>query len=295
MVRRKRAGRERVNRYKMQKFDVVIYLVLFFVGLLCLFPLMYVFSVSLTPITEVYENGGFVLIPKEITFEAYRSILTGSGIPRALRVTVGISVVGTFVSVVMTTLVAYPLSRKDLPGRKYLVPFFVFTMLFSGGTIPTYLVVKAVGLTGSYLSLIVPTAVSTYNMLVMKAFYESLPVELSEAARIDGAGEFSVLYKIIIPLSKPVMMTVGLFYLVSYWNTYFSALMYITEDTMQPLQIVLRRLLAASSSLQNVDQVMPSTTLQMAAVIVSCLPVLMIYPFLQKYFTKGMVLGAVKG
>ncbi len=295
MVKKKYIGRERTRRYKMEKFDVVIYLALIFVGLICLFPLMYVFSVSLTPITEVYENGGFVLIPKEITFDAYYSILTSSGIPRALQVTVAISTVGTLFSVFLTILAAYPLSRKDLPGRKFLVQFFVFTMLFSGGTIPTYLVVKALGLTGSYLSLIIPTAISTYNMLVMKAFYESLPLELSEAARIDGAGEFSVLCKIIIPLSKPVVMTVGLFYLVSYWNTYFSALMYITEDTMQPLQIVLRRLLAASSSLQNVDQVMPSTTLQMAAVIVSCVPVLIVYPFLQKYFTKGMVLGAVKG
>lgn len=285
----------RKNRRGLQRFDVVVYFVLALVALVCLFPLMYVFSVSLTPITEVHKNGGFVLIPRSVTLEAYRNILTKSGIPRALMVTIGVSAAGTLVSIVLTSLVAYPLSIKTIPGRRILVPYFVFTMLFSGGIIPTYLVVKALGLTGSYLSLIIPAAVSTYNMLVMKSFFESLPVELSEAAKIDGAGEFSVLCRIVIPLSKPVMMTVGLFYLVTYWNTYFSALMYITDDKMQPLQIVLRRLLTASTSLQNVDQVMPSATLQMAAVIVSSLPVLVIYPFLQKYFTKGMVLGAVKG
>lgn len=291
----KMMGCRKKGRYGLQKFDIVVYFVLALVAVVCLFPLMYVFSVSLTPITEVYKNGGFVIIPRSITLDAYRNIMTKSGIPRALMVTIGISTFGTLVSIVLTALVAYPLSIKTIPGRKLLVPYFVFTMLFSGGIIPTYLVVKALGLTGSYLSLIIPAAVSTYNMLVMKSFFESLPVELSEAAKIDGAGEFSVLCRIVVPLSKPVMMTVGLFYLVTYWNTYFSALMYITDDKMQPLQIVLRRLLTASTSLQNVDQVMPSATLQMAAVIVSSLPVLVIYPFLQKYFTKGMVLGAVKG
>lgn len=291
----KMMGCRKKGRYGLQKFDIVVYFVLALVAVVCLFPLMYVFSVSLTPITEVYKNGGFVIIPRSITLDAYRNIMTKSGIPRALMVTIGISAFGTLVSIVLTALVAYPLSIKTIPGRKLLVPYFVFTMLFSGGIIPTYLVVKALGLTGSYLSLIIPAAVSTYNMLVMKSFFESLPVELSEAAKIDGAGEFSVLCRIVVPLSKPVMMTVGLFYLVTYWNTYFSALMYITDDKMQPLQIVLRRLLTASTSLQNVDQVMPSATLQMAAVIVSSLPVLVIYPFLQKYFTKGMVLGAVKG
>ena len=293
MVRRRKTQQRK--QYKMQKFDVVIYITLLLIGIVCLFPIMYVFSVSVTPITEVYKNGGFVVIPRKVTFEAYKSIFTSSGIPRAMKVTMGVTAVGTISSLIMTVLAAYPLSIKNLPGRKYLVPIFVFTMLFSGGTIPTYLVVKSLGLTGHYSAMVIPALISTYNMLVMKAFFESLPTELSEAAKIDGAGDFSVLCRIIVPLSKPVIMTVGLFYLVSYWNTYFNALMYITKDSMQPLQIVLRRLLAASGSLQNADQVMPSTTLQMAAVIVSSIPVLIIYPFLQKYFTKGMVLGAVKG
>lgn len=280
---------------RVNGFDILVYGLLMFVGLICAFPLMYVCSVSLTPIAEVYKNGGFVLLPKSITFEAYHNILTKSGIPRALLVTSGISVVGTVISIVLTSLIAYPLSRTDLPGRRFLVPFFVFTMLFSGGIIPTYLVVKALGINGTYWAMIIPSAVSTYNMLVMKAFFEGLPAELSEASRIDGANEFQVLLKIILPLSRPVMMTVSLFYLVTYWNTYFAALMYITDDKMQPLQIVLRRLLTASSSMQNIEQVVPTSTLQMAAVIVSSIPVIVIYPFLQKYFTKGMVLGAVKG
>ena len=284
-----------VKRKKLHSFDAIVIIILFVVGILCLFPLMYVFSVSVTPMAEIYKNGGFVVIPRSFTLDAYKNIIFKSGIPRALIITICVSFVGTILSLVLTVLVAYPISSKDLPGRKIFVPYFIFTMLFSGGIIPTYLVVKNLGLTGTYLALLLPAAMSTYNILVTKAFFEGLPYELLEAARIDGANEFIILLRIVLPLSRPVIMTIGLFYLVSYWNTYFDAIMYITNDKMQPLQVVLRKLLTINSSIQNVEQVLPSTTLQMAAVIVSSVPIIIIYPFLQKYFTKGMVLGAVKG
>ena len=286
MVKKKYIGRERTRRYKMEKFDVVIYLALIFVGLICLFPLMYVFSVSLTPITEVYENGGFVLIPKEITFDAYYSILTSSGIPRALQVTVAISTVGTLFSVFLTILAAYPLSRKDLPGRKFLVQFFVFTMLFSGGTIPTYLVVKALGLTGSYLSLIIPTAISTYNMLVMKAFYESLPLELSEAARIDGMNEYQIWAKIMLPLSKPALSTLTIFTFVNTWNDFLGPLIYLKTEAKKTLQLGLKMFLSQYSSEYG---------LIMAASVLSLIPVLIVFLALQQYFVEGIAATGVKG
>lgn len=285
MVKSKKAG----------AFDYSITIILIIIGIVCVFPLMYVLSVSLTPMSEVYKNGGFIVIPKKVTFAAYNSILFKSALPRSLVITVAVTLVGTVLSLVLTSLCAYPLSRRELPGRKFLVPIFIFTMLFTGGIIPTYLVVKMLGLTGTYWSMVLPAAISTYNLLVMKSFFEGLPNELVEAARIDGAGEFNILGRIVMPLSRPVVMTVGLFYLVTYWNTYFAAIMYISDEKMYPLQVILKRLLTANASLQNVEQILPTTTLQMAAVIVTCIPMIVIYPFLQKYFTKGMTLGAVKG
>ena len=277
------------------KFDFFVILLLILVGLICLFPLLYVFSVSLTPMSEVFKNGGFIIIPREITFEAYKSILKQGVMPHSLLVTITVSLVGTIISMCLTILMAYPLSKKNLPGRKLLIPFFIFTMMFNGGTIPTYLLVKELGLTGTYWSLILPGAVSTYNALVMKSFFENMPAELFESAYIDGASERKILLRIVIPLAKPVLLTVGLFYLVSYWNTYFPAIMYISDEKMHPLQVVLKKLLMANNTLQNIEAVLPSTTLQMAAVIFSSIPIVVVYPFIQKHFTKGMMLGAVKG
>ena len=167
-------------------------------------------------------------------------------------------------------------------------------MLFNGGTIPTYLLIKNLHLIGTYWALLLPGAIWTYNLLVVKAFFENLPEELFESARIDGAGEFRVLWKIALPLSKPVMMTVMLFYAVGHWETYFAAIMYLPDQKMQTLQVVLRRMLTPNSEM-NPDTVVPTMTLQMAMVVFSSLPIIIVYPFIQKYFTKGVMLGAVKG
>jgi putative aldouronate transport system permease protein len=261
---------------------------------ICLFPLLYVVSVSLTPMSEVLKQGGFLVIPKKVTMDAYKAIFEQRLLPRSMVITAFVTVAGTAINMIFTTLMAYPLSKTKLPGRTKLVPFIVFTMLFNGGTIPTYLLIKNLHLIGTYWALLLPGAIWTYNLLVVKAFFENLPEELFESARIDGAGEFRVLWKIALPLSKPVMMTVMLFYAVGHWETYFAAIMYLPDQKMQTLQVVLRRMLTPNSEM-NPDTVVPTMTLQMAMVVFSSLPIIIVYPFIQKYFTKGVMLGAVKG
>jgi putative aldouronate transport system permease protein len=276
-------------------FDVGVYVILALVGLAALFPMLYVISVSLTPFGEVLRNGGYVIIPQSITFDAYRQFLTKPEIPRAFGVTTFITVVGTLINLLLTTLMAYPLSKKNLPGRRWLLLLVVWTLLFNGGIIPTYLVVKSVGLLDTVWAMILPSAIWSTNVLIMKSFFESLPEEVFESARLDGASEFRIVWQIVLPLSTPVMLTIGLFYAVSHWNEFFQALLYITDHTLQPLQIVVRNLLRQSQSVENPESLVPTTTLQMAAVVIATLPVIIVYPFIQKHFTKGALLGSLKG
>jgi putative aldouronate transport system permease protein len=274
----------------------IVFVILALAAVSAIFPLLYVVSVSITPFAEVLKNGGFILIPKKITFDAYHKLLTESNLPRAFWVTIFITVVGTAANLIITTLMAYPLSRKKLPGRSFFLLMVVFTMLFSGGIIPTYLVVKAVGLLDSVWAMILPNVVWSFNILIMKSFFENLPEELFESARMDGAGEFRILWQIVAPLSVPVMLTVGLFYMVGHWNEFFQAIMYVTDRTLFPLQVVVREILMLTQQpLESVDNMTPTETMQMASVILASLPIIVVYPFIQKHFTKGMLLGSIKG
>ncbi|WP_028610163.1 carbohydrate ABC transporter permease [Paenibacillus harenae] len=277
-------------------FNGVVYTVLGLCGLAAILPILYVVSVSLTPFGEVLRNGGFILIPREITFSAYRTLLTESNIPKAFQITVLITVIGTAVNLVLTGLMAYPLSRRNLPARNFFLLMIVFTLLFSGGLIPTYLVVKSMGLLDSIWAMILPNAVWSFNVLIMKSFFEGLPEELFESARMDGAKEFRILLQIVTPLSIPVLLTVGLFYLVGHWNEFFQAIFYVTDRTLFPLQVVVREILMQSQQpLENAENMLPTQTMQMASVMIASLPVIVVYPFLQKHFTKGMLLGSIKG
>jgi len=277
-------------------FNSIVYVLLAIVAVSCLFPILYVVSVSLTPYSELIKNGGFQVIPQKLTFDAYRSLLIERTLPKSMGVSVVITILGTALSLLLTLLGAYPLSRKNLPGRTPILLFIVFTMLFSGGLIPTYLVVKDLGLTNTIWAMIVPNALATFNMLIMKTFFESLPEELFESARIDGAREFRILWKIAIPLSIPSLMTIGLFYMVAQWNTFFSAIIYITNRELHPLQVVVRNMLTMSQSTEMAaEAIMPTMTLQMAAVVIASLPIILVYPFIQKHLTKGMMIGAIKG
>lgn len=277
-------------------FEVFVFLLVLLVGLACLVPVMYVVSVSLTPIEEKLRSGGFLLIPRKITFSAYRQVLGGKEFLPALWVTVKVTVIGTFLQLVATLLFAYPLSRTNLPGRKLITKLVVFTMLFSAGMIPLYLVVKGTHLLNTLWSMIIPSLINVYNLIIMKAFFEGLPGELFESARIDGAGEMTVLLKVALPLSMPIIMTIGLYYGVEQWNTYMRAVLYVSKDSLQPLQVVLRRLLAMAASTDILEEeIIPTETLQMANVVLSTLPLVCIYPFIQKYFVRGTLAGAVKG
>ena len=277
-------------------FNGIVYVILGICGLAAILPMLYVISVSITPFGEVLRNGGFILFPREITFTAYRTLLTESNIPKAFQITVLITVIGTAVNLILTGLMAYPLSRKNLPARKFFLLMIVFTLLFSGGIIPTYLVVKSMGLLDSIWAMILPNAVWSFNVLIMKSFFEGLPEELFESARMDGAKEFRILLQIVTPLSIPVLLTVGLFYLVGHWNEFFQAIFYVTDRTLFPLQVIVREILIQSQQpLENAENMMPTQTMQMASVMIASLPIIVIYPFLQKHFTKGMLLGSIKG
>nr|WP_203453390.1 carbohydrate ABC transporter permease [Jiangella aurantiaca] len=275
--------------------NTIVNTLLVLVAVMAVFPLLFVVSASLTPYSEVLRNGGYVVIPSEFTLDAYRQLLDRPEIPRAFGVTVFITVVGTAVNMVLTTLLAYPLSRKDLPGRSVVLFALLFTMMFGAGLIPTYLIVKSTGLLDTIWAMIIPNAIWVFNVLIMKTFFENLPIELIESARIDGAGEFRILLRIVLPLSVPVMLTLGLFYAVGHWNEFFNAIIYIRDQDLMPLQVVVRNLLAQSQSMENVEAAVPTVTVQMAAVVVAAIPMIAIYPFIQRHFQKGVLLGSVKG
>ncbi|RAV22005.1 carbohydrate ABC transporter permease [Paenibacillus contaminans] len=282
--------------------DAALYVSLAAFALSTLFPLYYVVVMSITPFSEVLKNGGFVVIPSKVTLEAYTQIFSSPRIPEALKVSATVTIVGTALNLLVTTLLAYPLSKKAMPGRNAILLAIVFTMLFSGGIIPTYLVVSGLGLTNTLGALIVPGLVSTFNMLIMKTYFENLPSEIEDAAHVDGCSDMQTLARIILPLSMPIMATLGLFYGVTHWNAYFGGIMYLTDKSLYPIQVVLRNMIQTpnvSQELQIVNaaelNTLPPETVKMATVVVAVLPVLAVYPFLQKYFIKGMLIGAVKG
>ncbi|MFD0669963.1 carbohydrate ABC transporter permease [Cohnella sp. GCM10027633] len=277
-------------------FDTAIVVLLGLSALAAVFPLLYVLIVSITPYTELVKNGGFVLIPKKLSFSAYEGLFQQTGMTRAFMINVFITVVGTIVNMVLTTLMAYPLSRRKLYGRTAILLVVVFTMLFQGGLIPTYLVVKDTGLLNTVWAMIVPNAIWGFNILIMKSFFESLPEELFESVKIDGAGESRTLLQLVLPLSLPSMMTVGLFYMVGHWNELFQAVLYITDSDLHPLQVFVRNILMQNQMNEIVvDVTLPAQSLQMAAVVTASLPIILVYPFIQKYFSKGMLLGSIKG
>ena len=281
--------------------DFILYASMSLFGLATLFPLYYVFIMSITPIEEVLRNGGFVVWPKQFTWDAYQYIFESKRVPQALKITVTVTLIGTFLNLLVTVLLAYPLSKKFLPGRNVVLLGIVFTMLFSGGLIPLYLVVRATGLLNTIWALIIPGLVSSFNMLIMKSYFENLPVEVEEAAKVDGCGDVQTLVRIVLPLSLPMLATLGLFYGVGHWNAYFGGIMYLTDKDLMPIQVVLRNMIVTPSVSQELNinapeiQQLPPETIKTATVVVAILPILAIYPFLQKYFVKGMLLGSIKG
>ncbi|MET8867561.1 carbohydrate ABC transporter permease [Nonomuraea sp. NPDC004580] len=266
--------------------------------LVMIYPLAYVILNSFAA-PEATTSAG--LIPSEWSFSAYTTIFEGGVVLRSMIVSTVITLVGTALSLAVTATLAYGLTKtRQLPGVRAALYLVLLTMIFSAGIIPNYLVVKAFGLLDSYWALIVPVLASAFNVVVMRNFFMQLPRELFEAARMDGAGELSIFLKIVLPLSKAVLAVIGLFYAVSYWNSFFNAMLYLNDSSKWPIQLVLNSYVlqgSAMSSMNNTDMYnLPSSqAVQMAVVVMATVPILIVYPFLQKYFTKGVLTGAIKG
>ncbi|MET9105397.1 carbohydrate ABC transporter permease [Streptomyces zhihengii] len=266
------------------------------VALVCV-PFLTILSTSLASQREVVDNGGWVLWPQNPTLDAYRDIMDGGIVTDALGVSVGITVVGTLLSLACTVFLAYALSRPKVYGSKPILLLVLFTFLFPPGMIPSFLVVKELGLLDSYASLVLPVLVNVFNLVVLRGFFQGIPEELFEAARLDGAGDMRVLWSVVLPLSKAALAVVGLFYAVAYWNSWFYASLYMENDNW-PLQQVLRTYVVSGEGLTDTTtgegNISAPQTVQMAVLVIATVPILLVYPFLQKYFTKGVLTGAIK-
>lgn len=279
--------------------SVINYIVLTIAAFAYFLPVLYVVLVSFTS-DRAIGKGGVNLFPAEWSLESYKFLFsTPQRVINAYKVTVIVAVVGTLLALFITAGMAYALSKKELPFRNLIMGYVFFSMLFGGGLIPWFLVVtKVLHLSDSIWSLILPGAYSTWNMILMRNFFMSLPDSLEESALLDGANEAQILFKIILPLSKPIMATLALFYVVAYWNSWYGALLFITDTTKWPLMLFLRSMIDSSnvSQLINPNNTMPpSEALKMAVVVVCTLPIICVYPFLQKYFVQGILIGSIKG
>ena len=275
-------------------FDVFVYATLGLCFLLWFFPLIYVLLASFTPYKDVVK-GSLLIIPSSFTLTGYEYIFNSTNIFKSFGNTLFITVVGTSLSMTVAILLAFPLSRKDLPGRSVLLKLLVFTMYFSGGLIPTYMVVRNLKLVNTIWAMIIPGALSVYNMLLVKSYFESMPDGLMDAAIIDGCGPLRTLVRIVLPLSLPVIMSVTLFFMVDYWNSYYSYVYYCYDPDLRPLQVVLREIIKKATGDAEAEEYVPTITVQMSAIVFACIHIICVYPFLQKYFTKGVMLGAIKG
>ena len=288
-----------MKRKNISVFDIFVYGILTMCFLVMLFPLMYVVAGSLASAKELAQNT-FLIIPKNPTLDVYKYILSTKTFPRSMIVTTLVTIAGTLVNLVMTCLTAYPLARRNLPGRKWLMLAVTFTLVFSGGLIPTYLVVNSMGLIDKYAALIIPGAISSFNLVLVKNFFQEIPESLIEAAKIDGGSEINTLTKIILPLSKPALATFTMFYAVGHWNQFLQPLLYLNNSKKWTVQILLRQIVMLSSTSGDDDGMMPGfilpmMSLKLAVVVVSSLPIIMAYPFMQKYFDKGVMAGSIKG
>ncbi|AXE83217.1 MULTISPECIES: carbohydrate ABC transporter permease [Streptomyces] len=262
------------------------------------YPLVGVIGTSFASQTDIIKSSGLVLWPDHPTLDAYRTIFTGGVVTRALIVSVGITVFGTLASLLVTVGMAYGLSRRDVTGSRFILMTALFTMLFNAGIIPNFLLVKGLGLYDTYAALVMPTLVSAFNLVVLRSFFMNLPEELYDAAKVDGAGDFRILVRIVLPLSKAVLAVISLFYAVTYWNAFFNSLLYLNDSDKWPLPMVLRTYVLQGQSLNAAsagEVLAPQQAVQMAVLVIAVVPILCVYPFLQRYFTKGVLTGAIKG
>lgn len=278
-------------------FDSIIYIVMILVLLLCLVPFIYMLAVSLSDPNAIINNK-VILFPIGVNFEAYKQIFTYPNFFKAYGNTIFYTVGGTFISLIMTSLFAFPLSKTVLSGQKFVMKMVVFSMFFSGGLIPNYLLISSLGLTGTRFAMLLPFAINQFNLIILINFFKSIPAEIEEAALIDGLGYFEILGKIVVPLSKPALATIGLYTAVFFWNDWFNGLIYLNTSQF-PVMLFLRNIVNGTSMIGDAagsaDKATIAISIKSAVIIVSTLPIIILYPFLQKYFVKGLTVGSVKG
>ena len=292
----------RINESRGDRaFGIGVYVIATIILLIVAYPLIYVVSASFTEPIDIL-TGKLILFPKSVQFRAYKAVFASKDVLLGYRNTLIYAVIGTCINIVMTTSGAYCLSRRDMFGRTAITFMISFTMFFSGGMIPTYLVVNGLGIIDTIWAIVLPGAISTYNMIVMRTFFMGIPESLHEAACLDGASELQILVKVVLPLSKAILATMLLFYGVGHWNAYMNALLYLNKKSMFPLQSILRNMVVDGQLSEAQTQVgggssfqVVETTMKYAVIVVSTLPIVMIYPFVQKYFVKGVMIGSVKG
>ncbi|MGB3306322.1 MAG: carbohydrate ABC transporter permease [Thermomicrobiales bacterium] len=284
-------------------FNIVNYAVLLLFLIAVAYPLIYVVSASLSDPRAVI-SGRMWLWPVDFTTAGYTAVFENSKVLTGFRNSLFYTVAGTFVSIVLTILVAYPLSRRDLAGRNAIMGLFVFTLIFSGGLIPTYLTVRQLGMLNTPWAMIIPTALSVYNMIITRTFFQyTIPDEMLEAAQLDGCSDFRFVRDMVIPLSGPIIAVNALFYAVAQWNAYFNALIYLTNQNLFPLQLVLREILIQNqvdlSTMGDISKIVQrqqlSDLLKYSLIVVASVPLLVIYPFVQKHFVRGVMIGSLKG
>lgn len=283
-------------------FGAVVAAIVAFAVFITLYPLLFVLSASISNPMEVFQ-GNVWLLPKGINFEAYKQVFSNQKIWSGYRNTIFYTCLGTLIAISLSISAAYPLARRKLYGKKFFMTYFMITMFFNGGMVPTYLIVQKLGLYNTVWAVILVNMVTVYNIIVAKTFIQStIPEELYEAAEIDGCGDIRVFFKLVLPLSAPIIAVLTLFYGVAYWNNYFNGLIYVGSSDRYPLQLILRDILLSNATSEmadametDINKLMVSESLKYAVVVVSSVPMLVLYPFLQKFFVKGVMIGSVKG
>ncbi len=284
-------------------FIITAYVLLVLLSLAIIIPVLSVVVNSFVSAAEVARRGQFIFWPEDFDFSAYIMLFNSDRIYSGYANTLFVTIVGTALSMLLTISLAYPLSKKDLRGRNAILGMVFFTMLFNAGTIPNFLLIKEIGLLDTRWALVLPYICNTWNMLIMRNFFYAIPDSLEEAAYLDGANQMQVIITVILPLSLPSIATISMFYAVSFWNAWFPGVMYVTNKSLQPVQNIMRSIIVAASGqmedlgiMQDNIEIMPtSNTIKCAAIVITTVPILCVYPFIQKYFVKGVMVGSVKG
>lgn len=282
-------------------FSVVNMTLLLLMAMLCLIPFLFVLSASFSSPEELTKYN-FILLPKKFTLDSYKYVLFSTNtIGKSLIISVVMTIIGTLINLSFTSLMAYPLSHSNMFGYKFIMKLVTITLVFGGGMIPTYLVVSSYGMLNHFSAIVLPGAVTAYNLIIFISFFRSIPTEIEEAAKIDGCNDLKIFFQIVLPLSTPLLATFTLMFAVANWNEWFSYVLYINDGTKWSVQVILRNILNASNSAVGDSMMMgdnytpPQDVVRYCVIIIATVPILVIYPFLQKYFTKGLMLGSVKG